>query len=116
MFTVRMAEVKKSFGKAYVLRGINFLFEGSEQCVIRGASGSGKSTLLHLLGGLEQVSSGEIWVDDLKLNALSDKDHFIRFSGTLCIPIRNAVFKSTIIYFAYHIMEGLISKYHGSKQ
>ena len=39
-----------------------------------GPSGCGKSTLLHLLGGLDQPDTGEIWVDELPLHRAGDKE------------------------------------------
>ena len=43
-----------------VLQGIDFSVEEGEMVAVVGASGVGKSTLLHLLGGVDQPSSGEI--------------------------------------------------------
>jgi putative ABC transport system ATP-binding protein len=43
-----------------------------ESVAILGKSGSGKSTLLNLISGIDQVDSGEIWVNGLNLTAMSD--------------------------------------------
>lgn len=47
--------------------------EASASCLILGKSGVGKTTLLHLLGGLIQPSTGVIYIDQKKLNDLSDR-------------------------------------------
>jgi phospholipid/cholesterol/gamma-HCH transport system ATP-binding protein len=56
-------DVKKSFGSTHVLKGITMHLRRRETAVIIGGSGAGKTTLLRLLIGLEQPTTGHIWVD-----------------------------------------------------
>lgn len=55
-----------------VLKSINFSVQTRERIAIVGPSGSGKSTLLHLLGGLDQVSNGQVSLAGHDLATLSE--------------------------------------------
>lgn len=64
---VKVNNLHKSFGDLHVLRGIDIeISEGEVVCVI-GPSGGGKSTFLRCLNRLEEVTDGEIIVDDVKI-------------------------------------------------
>jgi putative ABC transport system ATP-binding protein len=56
------------------LDGITVELPGGSFTAIMGPSGSGKSTLLHCLAGLDHLTSGEAFVGDVELGALSDKE------------------------------------------
>jgi lipoprotein-releasing system ATP-binding protein len=57
-----------------VLKGVNLEIQPGEFVAIVGPSGAGKSTLLHILGSLEQPTSGNITVDGRNMSSLSDDD------------------------------------------
>lgn len=57
--------------KVQVLKNVSFSMNRGELVAIVGSSGSGKSTLLHTLGGLDQPTSGEVWIKGQSLQTLN---------------------------------------------
>ncbi len=63
MTALEVKNIKKSFGKTEVLKGISFSLERGEVLSIIGSSGSGKTTLLRCLNFLEKANEGTISVE-----------------------------------------------------
>jgi multiple sugar transport system ATP-binding protein len=77
MQALKLVNVAKNFGTTQVLRKISLQIEPGEFLILVGPSGCGKSTLLNCLAGLEEVSSGEIWMGERMVNRVSPKDRDI---------------------------------------
>jgi putative ABC transport system ATP-binding protein len=60
--------------EVYALRDVSLLIKKGELLSIMGPSGSGKSTLLNLMGGLDQPTSGEVFIDDIPLHGITDNE------------------------------------------
>ena len=65
---IELKDVRKSFGKNEVLKGINLQIDKGEVVVIIGPSGSGKSTVLRTMNYLEEPTSGHVIVDGMDLS------------------------------------------------
>lgn len=65
---VLLKSVRKSYGELEVIHGIDLEVKPGEFMVFVGPSGCGKSTLLRMIAGLEDISAGEIVIDDTVVN------------------------------------------------
>ena len=70
---ILIEDLKKSFGKNEILKGVNWTQEKGELAVIIGPSGCGKSTFLRCLNQLETFDSGRIVIDGIELNHTTKK-------------------------------------------
>ena len=66
---IEIKDLKKSFGKHEILKGVNLTIHDKEVVVIIGPSGSGKSTILRCINYLEEPTSGEIIVDGISMDS-----------------------------------------------
>ena len=74
----RALNVTKVYGQGdaavRALDGISIEFAAGQFSAIMGPSGSGKSTLMHCMAGLDTITSGQVYVGDVELNSLHDKE------------------------------------------
>lgn len=71
---IHAKNIFKSYGALQVLKGVNLEVKEAEIISIVGASGAGKSTLLHILGTLDRTDNGELFIDNIEVNKLRDKE------------------------------------------
>ncbi|QBS36763.1 ABC transporter ATP-binding protein [Thermaerobacter sp. FW80] len=74
MARVQLVEVTKRFGSTVAVDRVSLDIADGEFLVLVGPSGCGKSTLLRLIAGLEDVTEGEIYIDDRNVNDVPPKD------------------------------------------
>jgi len=75
--TVSIKNLVKSYGKTEVLHGINLDVADGEFVVLVGPSGCGKSTTLRMIAGLEDITSGEIYIGGELVNHREPKERNI---------------------------------------
>ena len=79
MATIKFKNVAKSFdnGKVTVIPDLSLEIKDKEFVVLVGPSGCGKSTTLRMIAGLEDISSGELLIDEKVVNDIPPKDRDI---------------------------------------
>jgi putative ABC transport system ATP-binding protein len=74
----RVQDAVKIYGSGdaavHALAGLSVDFERGRFTAIMGPSGSGKSTLLHCVAGLDELTSGSVFIGDIELGSLKDRD------------------------------------------
>ena len=73
---IKIKHLKKVFGSKVVLKDINLEIEDGKITYILGLSGQGKSTIIKHIVGLLKPTKGEIWVDNINITTLSQKELF----------------------------------------
>ena len=79
MSEVRLENVIKAYDKKRVIDGVDLTIKDKEFIVLVGSSGCGKSTILRMIAGLEEISGGNIYIGDKKVNNVHPKDRDIAF-------------------------------------
>lgn len=81
MDMIRAEDIKVSFGKLDVLKGVSLAVKPQEVVCIIGPSGAGKSTFLRALNHLEHINNGSIYIEDRLLTQYSDGVRKLKISS-----------------------------------
>lgn len=86
---IKLEDIDKFYmetgNKLHILKKLNLEVKRGEFVSILGKSGSGKSTLLNIMGLLDKIDGGKIWIDDKEVSSLNEternniKNHFLGF-------------------------------------
>nr|WP_295888409.1 sn-glycerol-3-phosphate ABC transporter ATP-binding protein UgpC [uncultured Devosia sp.] len=77
MARVSLAGIRKNYGAAEIIKGVDIEIADGEFTVFVGPSGCGKSTLLRMIAGLEDISGGTLTIGERVVNDLPPKDRSI---------------------------------------
>jgi len=71
---LKATNITRNYNDLSVLKGVDIFVNKGELVSIVGSSGAGKSTLLHILGSLDRANSGEIWINNERIDTLKEKE------------------------------------------
>ena len=74
---IRLEHITKRWGKFYGVDDLNLVIENNAFVTLLGPSGCGKTTTLRMIAGLEDITSGELWIGDKLMNDVEPKDRNI---------------------------------------
>jgi branched-chain amino acid transport system ATP-binding protein len=69
-YALELKDLRKSFGKTEIIRGVNLAVSPGERVAIIGPNGAGKSTLFNLISGRFEPSSGDVLLNGTRINGL----------------------------------------------
>ena len=99
---IEVKNINKAIGAKQILSNISFTLGAEEHLVIIGSSGAGKSMLIKCMLGLEDLSSGSIFLDDKLVSGNEDKQSFLNKLG-VC-------FQSNALFDSYKTWENIAFK------
>ncbi len=79
MSQVELKNITKIYDKKVIINNVNLKVEDKEFLVLVGSSGCGKSTILRMIAGLEDITDGQIFIDDKCVNDVHPKERDIAF-------------------------------------
>src|SRR5207245_5528899 len=98
---VEVVDLRKSFERAEVLRGVSFVLDKGETLVVMGGSGAGKTVLLRLVAGLIRPDAGRLRLFGVHIENLSEE---------ALLPLRRRmgyVFQSAALFDSLSVYENV---------
>ncbi len=85
---INLVKASKKYGDTLILKEIDLNIQAGERLVLLGPSGSGKSTLLRMIAGLEEITKGDLFLDDELANhrECGERDMAIVFQNYALYP------------------------------
>ncbi|WP_436665168.1 ATP-binding cassette domain-containing protein [Lactiplantibacillus plantarum] len=83
MHSLKIVNGEKHYNDYTVFSQVNYSFEPGQTYALVGPSGGGKTTLLNSIGRLEDLSSGDIWLDNQNINTITILKYYREFIGYL---------------------------------
>ena len=77
MSVLTLRQIRKSYGDIEITKGVDLDIQSGEFVVFVGPSGCGKSTLLRMIAGLEEITSGDLYIGDVRVNELPPVDRSV---------------------------------------
>src|SRR6202166_635085 len=77
MAQITIRSLKKKYHEVHAVKDVNLDIKDKEFVVLVGPSGCGKTTTLRMVAGLEELTSGEMRIDDTLVNDVPPKDRDI---------------------------------------
>ena len=109
MAQVELKNLSKKYGKVTAVQNMDLIIPHNQFLVLVGPSGCGKSTTLRMIAGLEEITGGEILINDEKVNDKDPKDRNV-----------SMVFQNYALYPHMTVYENLsfplrVRKIHGTR-
>ncbi len=75
MASLKLKNIKKTYdGKKFIIKGVDLEIKDKEFIIFVGPSGCGKSTMLRMIAGLEEITDGELYINDELVNNFSPQE------------------------------------------